>query len=149
MTTPNLMLLYVADVPHSATFYADLLARQPVEQSPNFAMFVLDNGMPLGLWAAHEVQPAPVAAAGGLSSASVSTTTRRWRQPMPTGRGAASPSCRRRSISTSAAPSPPPIRTAIACASSRRRRSEASWPPGSQSAPPRMCGGGAPRASCR
>ncbi len=65
MTTPNLMLLYVADVPRSATFYADLLARQPVEQSPNFAMFILDNGMPLGLWAAHEVQPAPVAAAGG------------------------------------------------------------------------------------
>lgn len=65
MTTPNLMVLYVTHVARSAAFYADLLARRPVEQSPNFAMFILDNGMPLGLWAAHEVQPAPVAAAGG------------------------------------------------------------------------------------
>ncbi len=87
MTTPNLMLLYVADVSRSAGFYADLLARQPVEQSPNFAMFMLDNGMPLGLWAANEVQPAPAASAGGAElgirlddDAAVEATYADWSQ---------------------------------------------------------------------
>ncbi len=87
MTTPNLMLLYVADVSRSVGFYADLLARQPVEQSPNFAMFMIDNGMPLGLWAANEVQPAPAAAAGGAElgirvddDAAVEATYADWSQ---------------------------------------------------------------------
>lgn len=66
MTSPNLILLYVADVSRSVAFYGDLFALQPVEQSPNFAMFILDGGMPLGLWAAHDVKPTPVAPAGGV-----------------------------------------------------------------------------------
>ncbi len=87
MTSPNLMLLYVADVTRSAAFYSTLIGRKPVEQSPNFAMFILDNGMPLGLWAAHEVQPAPVAAAGGAElgirlgdNAAVESTHADWAQ---------------------------------------------------------------------
>ncbi len=69
MSSPNLVLLYVADVARSATFYGELMAREPVERSPNFAMFILDNGTPLGLWAAQTVRPTPTAAGGGAELA--------------------------------------------------------------------------------
>jgi catechol 2,3-dioxygenase-like lactoylglutathione lyase family enzyme len=69
MPSPNCLLLYVADVERSVGFYGRLLDRQPVEQSPNFAMFILDNGMPLGLWAEHDVQPRPASGVGGVEIA--------------------------------------------------------------------------------
>lgn len=65
MSDPNFVLLYVADPTRSAAFYADLLGKPPVEASPTFAMFALQGGLHLGLWAAHTVQPAATAVGGG------------------------------------------------------------------------------------
>ena len=58
MSDPNFVLLHVASPSASAAFYADLLGKPAVEASPTFAMFALDSGVMLGLWAAHTVQPA-------------------------------------------------------------------------------------------
>jgi catechol 2,3-dioxygenase-like lactoylglutathione lyase family enzyme len=64
MTDPSFVLLYVENPTASAAFYADLLGKPPVEQSPGFAMFALDSGVMLGLWARRGVTPAPAAAPG-------------------------------------------------------------------------------------
>jgi catechol 2,3-dioxygenase-like lactoylglutathione lyase family enzyme len=61
----RLIVLYVDDVAKSTAFYADLLGRQPVESSANFAMFPLPPVM-LGLWQRREVAPATTAAPGAL-----------------------------------------------------------------------------------
>lgn len=58
MASFNFIIAYVADVPKSAALYGALLDLKPVEASPNFAMFVLPNGVQLGLWASHDVAPA-------------------------------------------------------------------------------------------
>ena len=55
----NILLLYVNDPAQSAAFYAKVLARDPVEQSPTFALFILESGMTLGLWRKDSVVPAP------------------------------------------------------------------------------------------
>lgn len=60
----NTLLLYVADPAISADFYTKVLARTPVEQSPTFALFILDSGLALGLWRNDGVVPAPVARPG-------------------------------------------------------------------------------------
>jgi catechol 2,3-dioxygenase-like lactoylglutathione lyase family enzyme len=64
MTDPNIVLLYVADAPRSAAFYADLLGKPAVESSPNFAMFALESGALLGLWSRADVEPAATAPSG-------------------------------------------------------------------------------------
>jgi catechol 2,3-dioxygenase-like lactoylglutathione lyase family enzyme len=64
MPDPNFILLYVDNPPASARFYADILGKPPVEDSPTFAMFALDNGAMLGLWSRHTVEPAAVASPG-------------------------------------------------------------------------------------
>jgi catechol 2,3-dioxygenase-like lactoylglutathione lyase family enzyme len=61
----NFTLLYVADSLASAAFYADLLGRPPVDSSPGFAMFALDGGTMLGLWAQRGVEPAATMKGGG------------------------------------------------------------------------------------
>ncbi len=66
MPDPNLTILYVDNPTASVAFYADLLGRQPIASSPNFAMFALDNGLMLGLWSRHTVTP--TATAAGSSS---------------------------------------------------------------------------------
>jgi catechol 2,3-dioxygenase-like lactoylglutathione lyase family enzyme len=60
----NFVLLYVDNPPASAAFYADLLGRPPVEASPTFAMIPLSEGVMLGLWSRHTVQPAAAGQAG-------------------------------------------------------------------------------------
>ena len=65
MPSPNFILLYVDSPPLSARFYKELLGKPPVETSPTFAMFALDNGVMLGLWSRHTAEPAPAVAAGG------------------------------------------------------------------------------------
>lgn len=65
MTTRNSILLYVADAPASARFYARLLDQQPIEASPTFAMFILPSGLGLGLWGKAGAEPPPTAAGGG------------------------------------------------------------------------------------
>lgn len=64
MSDPNFILLYVKSPTESVAFYADLLGKAAAEASPTFAMFALDSGVMLGLWAAHTVQPAATAAGG-------------------------------------------------------------------------------------
>lgn len=64
MTEFDLTILYVADAAASATFYAGLFGRAPVEASPNFALFIMPGGARLGLWSRHDVKPAATAAAG-------------------------------------------------------------------------------------
>ncbi len=64
MADLNSVILYVKSPVDSAAFYADLLGKAPVEASPGFAMFALNAGMMLGLWAAHTVEPAATAAGG-------------------------------------------------------------------------------------
>jgi catechol 2,3-dioxygenase-like lactoylglutathione lyase family enzyme len=65
MHTPNFSLLYVSNPTESAAFYGDILGRKPVESSPGFAMFVLDDGFKLGLWLKNAVRPPVSTDAGG------------------------------------------------------------------------------------
>ncbi len=85
MPSFNFVLAYVADVPKSAALYGKILGLQPVESSPNFAMFVLPNGVQFGLWAKHDVAPA-ANAPGGIElaftvpdEAGVTAAVKEWR----------------------------------------------------------------------
>jgi len=69
MPDPNSLILYVDSPSESARFYADLLGKPAVEASPTFAMFALDNGLMLGLWSRHTVEPAAASAAGAMELA--------------------------------------------------------------------------------
>jgi catechol 2,3-dioxygenase-like lactoylglutathione lyase family enzyme len=60
----NFLVLYVDDPAPSAAFYSDLLAAPIVEQSATFAMLPLRDGVMLGLWSRHTVEPKSAAAAG-------------------------------------------------------------------------------------
>ncbi|MBW8845159.1 MAG: VOC family protein [Burkholderiales bacterium] len=62
---PDCLILYVNSPAESVLFYRSLLGREPVEQSPNFAMFMLNDKTMLGLWAAHDVQPGSELRGGG------------------------------------------------------------------------------------
>ena len=57
MATPNFVILYVDNPISSAAFYARLLDRPALETSPTFAMFSLHDGVMLGLWSRHGVEP--------------------------------------------------------------------------------------------
>ncbi|MDE2398317.1 MAG: VOC family protein [Burkholderiales bacterium] len=57
MSDPNFILLYVESPTESADFYRRLLGKAPVEASPTFAMFALESGVMLGLWARRTVAP--------------------------------------------------------------------------------------------
>jgi len=65
MTDINFVLLYVQSPAASASFYAGILGRPPVESSPTFAMFAMQSGVMLGLWARETVEPRPNGASGG------------------------------------------------------------------------------------
>ena len=65
MTTPSMTMIYVDSPAKSAEFYRQLLGAEPVEQSPTFALFILNNGFKLGMWSKHTVEPAPAATGGG------------------------------------------------------------------------------------
>ncbi|CAI1536181.1 Predicted enzyme related to lactoylglutathione lyase [Serratia fonticola] len=65
MTTPSMTMIYVDSPEKSAEFYRRLLGVEPVEQSPTFALFILNNGFKLGMWSKHTVEPAPAATGGG------------------------------------------------------------------------------------
>jgi catechol 2,3-dioxygenase-like lactoylglutathione lyase family enzyme len=65
MPKPNFTILYVDDPLASARFYAGLLGDEPIDTSPTFAMFQLESGQLIGLWARHAVEPAAGAAVGG------------------------------------------------------------------------------------
>lgn len=65
MTSTSTHFLYVTDVSASATFYARLLDLEPTEVSATFVLFVLSQGITLGLWEKADVQPAPLTGGGG------------------------------------------------------------------------------------
>lgn len=69
MPVASFVILYVDSPADSAAFYRDLLARDAIESSPTFAMFALREGMMLGLWSRHTVQPVPAATPGGTEVA--------------------------------------------------------------------------------
>jgi catechol 2,3-dioxygenase-like lactoylglutathione lyase family enzyme len=86
MTTLNYILLAVADPLKSETFYSRLLDIQPVEKAPTFVLYVLPNGIKLGLWIKDEMEPKPLPA-GGVEvtftepdRAAVSATYETWKQ---------------------------------------------------------------------
>ena len=64
MKDMNNILLYVDSPTDSAKFYANLLDKQPLNISPNFALFALDSGVKLGLWSRHDVQPSATLVGG-------------------------------------------------------------------------------------
>jgi catechol 2,3-dioxygenase-like lactoylglutathione lyase family enzyme len=85
MPNPNFVLLYVDSPAASATFYRGILAREPVELSPTFALFALDSGLMLGLWSRHTVEPAATGSSGASEvaftvddAASVDATCASW-----------------------------------------------------------------------
>lgn len=57
MASLGFVLLFVENPLKSGLFYADLLERKPVEESPTFVMFALDNGVMLGLWSKYTAEP--------------------------------------------------------------------------------------------
>jgi len=59
MRTLNYVLLAVADPARSAALYTTLLGVEPVENSPTFVLYVLPNGMKVGLWIKGAIVPAP------------------------------------------------------------------------------------------
>lgn len=58
------VLLFVKNPIESAAFYSKLLGLKPIEQSLTFALFVLSNGVKLGLWSRHTAEPTVNAPAG-------------------------------------------------------------------------------------
>ena len=65
MTQAALVILYVDDPARSARFYEALLGVPPIEESPTFALLPLREGLALGLWSRHTVEPGAEAAGGG------------------------------------------------------------------------------------
>lgn len=53
----SMTILYVNNVPKSAQFYQQILTAASVELSPTFCLFVLENGLKLGLWSKYTVEP--------------------------------------------------------------------------------------------
>lgn len=83
----SFVLLYVENPQASARFYADLLGHPIIETSPGFAMLPLTDGVMLGLWSRHSVEPAAIAQAGAgevaftvEDAAAVKTTCDAWKQ---------------------------------------------------------------------
>lgn len=75
MANIDYILLAVRDPLQSADLYARILGHEAVEKAPTFAMFVLSNGLKLGLWAANEIVPAARAPGGSELSLTVADET--------------------------------------------------------------------------
>lgn len=85
MSKPHFLIFHVDSPPASATFYAELLERQPIDASLTFVLFALSPGLMLGLWSRHTVEPAAAATIGGTELAftvnkleTVDTTHAAW-----------------------------------------------------------------------
>ena len=66
MKTPDLIILYVRDVPASLALYSALLGTKAVDSTPGFALLPFREGVMLGLWQASAVKPAPTTIPGGF-----------------------------------------------------------------------------------
>ncbi|NML46833.1 drug:proton antiporter [Ramlibacter sp. G-1-2-2] len=87
MNPKHFVLLYVAQPEASARFYTRLLGREPVENSPTFALFALTDQLMLGLWKRDGVQPAATSEPGASelcialpSDQEVDAFHARWRE---------------------------------------------------------------------
>jgi len=87
MNPKHFVLFYVAQPEASARFYARLLGREPVKNSPTFAMFALTDQLMLGLWQRDGVQPPASSEAGAAelcialpSEKEVDAFHARWRE---------------------------------------------------------------------
>ena len=62
---PNHMILFYVDDPmKSVPFYESVLGAKPIDASPGFAMFKLNDGTMLGLWNKRGVEPKPEGRSG-------------------------------------------------------------------------------------
>ncbi len=59
MFTPRLgfALLFVTNPQASSLFYQKLFCVKPIEESPTFVMFAMENGVMLGLWSKYTAEP--------------------------------------------------------------------------------------------
>ena len=57
ITHLGFVLLFIQNPPESADFYSRILGLKPIEQSPTFALFALENGLMLGLWSRKTAEP--------------------------------------------------------------------------------------------
>ena len=85
MTTLNYLLLAVANPRKSAVLYSKILAAEPVDTSDTFVLFVLPNGLKIGLWLKDEMLP-PTGKPDGIDisfsepdRASVNATFAAWK----------------------------------------------------------------------
>ena len=62
----GLTLLFVTNPQKSSLFYQEILGLKPIEESPTFVMFALNNGVMLGLWSKYTAEPRVDAPAGAL-----------------------------------------------------------------------------------
>ena len=69
MSNPHFLILFVDDPMASARFYTRLLEHPPIDASPGFAMFAMNEGLMLGLWSKHTAQPTPAVGAGSCELA--------------------------------------------------------------------------------
>lgn len=73
MRTLNYLLLPVRSPRESSKLYSRLLGCEPVENSEAFVLYVLPNGIKVGLWLASDIEPKP-AAPGGIEIAFTETS---------------------------------------------------------------------------
>ncbi|CDR34115.1 VOC family protein [Criblamydia sequanensis] len=66
MFNPSLgfILLFVENPLKSSAFYQNLFNLSPIEESPTFSLFALQNGVMLGLWSKFTAEPKVEACAG-------------------------------------------------------------------------------------
>lgn len=68
----EMVLLFVENPILSVEFYKQLFDIEPVEQSSTFALFVLGNGVKLGLWSVDDSDPKVCVGAGAMEIAFLS-----------------------------------------------------------------------------
>ncbi len=86
MFTPSLGLtiLFVNNPQKSSLFYQEVLGLKPIESSATFVMFILENGVMLGLWSKHTAEPRVESVPGafeiGFPSENVDEVYKKWSQ---------------------------------------------------------------------
>lgn len=71
MSKPVFTIFYVDSIERGIAFYRQLLQIEPIESSPTFAMFQLNDGTMLGLWTKRTMRPETSAPGGGSELALV------------------------------------------------------------------------------
>jgi catechol 2,3-dioxygenase-like lactoylglutathione lyase family enzyme len=86
MFSPSLgfTLLFVTNPQKSSRFYQEIFQLKPLEESPTFVLFALNNGVLLGLWNKFTAEPRVEAPAGALElcfpTADVDALYEKWGQ---------------------------------------------------------------------